>query len=61
MSLTGGHMWVHVDHMWDTRHPHVFAGPRMRLTCENFSSHVGKRVKLKQHMWARCGFNVIFP
>ena len=67
MSLTCSHMWAYVGHMWDTRHPHVFAGPHMCLTCEHFSSHVGKRVKLEQHMWATCehmwatcGFNVIF-
>ena len=38
--------------MSDTRHPHVFARPHMCLTCEKFSSHVGKRVKLKKvHFW----------
>ena len=44
--------------MWDTRHPHVLAGPQMCLTCETFPSHVGKRVKLEQHMWATCGPHV---
>ena len=68
MSLTYGHMWAHVGHMWDTRCPHVFAGPHVCLTCEKSFSRVGKRVKLEQHMWticepmwATCGFNVTFP
>ena len=60
MSLTCGHMWAHVGHMWDTRHPLVFAGPQMCLTCEKFFSHVGKLVNLVQNMWATCGFHVIF-
>ena len=52
MSLTCRHMWGHnMCHMWDTRHPHVHAGPHMCLTCEQFSSRVGKRVKLEQNMW----------
>ena len=54
MSRTCGHMWANVGHMWDTRHPRVFAGPHMCLTCEKLSSHVGKRVKLEQHMWNTC-------
>ena len=68
MSLTCSHMWANVGHMWHTRYPHVFVRPHMCLTCEHLSSHVGKRVKLEQHMWdtcehmwATCGFNVIFP
>ena len=31
----------------------------MCLACENFSSHVGKRVKLEQHLWATCGPYVV--
>ncbi len=47
-------MWAHVGRMSNTRYPHVFARPHMCLTCEQFSSHVGKRAKLEQHMWATC-------
>ena len=61
-------MWAHVGYMWDTRHPHVFAGPHMCLTRGKFSSRVGKRVKLEQHMsatsehmWATCGFYMLYP
>ena len=61
MSLTCGHMSSHVatcELMWVTCGTHnirmCFAGPHMCLTCEKCSSHVGKRVKLKQHMWATC-------
>ena len=54
MSLTCGHMWAHVGHMWDTRYTHVLAGPHMCLTCQKSSSHVSKRVQLEQHMWATC-------
>ena len=54
MSLTGSHMWVHVGHMWVTRHSHVIAEPHMCLTCDNCSSHVDKRVKLEQHTWDTC-------
>ena len=46
------HMWPHVGHMSDTGY--VFAEPHMCLTCEKSCSHVGKRVKLEQHMWATC-------
>ena len=73
------HMWPYVSSSWShVRHKicrtckqdaHArFAGPHMCLTCEKYSSHVAKRVKLEQHMWATCestwdtcGFNVIFP
>ena len=65
MSLACSHMPVYVGHVWDARYPHVFAGAHMCLTCENLSSHVGRRVKLKQHMsatcepmWATCGPHV---
>ena len=51
MRLTCDCTLAHVCHMWDTRHPHVSAGPHMCLTCDNFSSHVGKCVKLERHMW----------
>ena len=54
MSFTCGHTLARVGHMWGTRYPHVFAGPHMCLTCEKCSSHMGKRVKLEQHMWATC-------
>ena len=67
MSLTCGDIWAHLDHMWHTRYAHVFAGPHICLTCEKYSSHVDKRVKLEQHMWdtcesmwATCEFNVTF-
>ena len=57
MSLTYSHMWADVGHMWDTQYPHVFVRPHMCLTwvrhiplCLNVLSHVGKRVKLKQHI-----------
>ena len=59
MSRTCGYMWAHVGHMWDTRHPHVFAGPHMCLTCEIFLSHVGKYVKLEQHTKSAREFHVI--
>ena len=42
-----------MGHVLDTRHQHALAGAHMRLTCEHFSSHVGKRVKLEQHMEPR--------
>ena len=72
MSLTCSHMWVHVGHTWDTRYTRVFARPHMCFTCEKLSPHVGKLVKLEQHMWdtflkhlihmwAPWGSNAIFP
>ena len=54
MSRTFGHVWAHVGHMWDARYSHAFTGPHMYLTCEKFSPHVGKRVKLEEHMWDTC-------
>ena len=58
-------MWAHVDHIWDTWYPHVFASPHVCPTCEIFWSHVSIRVKLKrhtwdtcEHMWATCGPHV---
>ena len=54
MSLTCSHMWALVCHMWDIRYTHVLARPHMCFTCEQLSPHVGKRVKLEQHMWGTC-------
>ena len=64
MSLTCGHIWAHVGNMWVTRHPRVFAGPHMCLTCEKSSSHASKLEKHNimwntcEPMWATCAPHV---